>query len=155
MKKGKSDNIAKDDSLFGLLSSYKRFNTYVKVLIDEEKGETAVVLTANPKSWDNLSPEYYSTYRIMKRLELGVDKLSIKYILPQHLVKTMGPAAGISLSADKYEFDNSLAEKGYYVIKVPQKYFAKVLSGIKKMINLSPQKKYEILEKSMFNEQEI
>jgi hypothetical protein len=35
-KKGKSDNSIKDDSLFGLLSSYKQFNTYVKVLVERE-----------------------------------------------------------------------------------------------------------------------
>jgi hypothetical protein len=154
-KKGKSDNTVKDDSLFGLLSSYKQFNTYVKVLIDEENASAAVVLSANPRFWQNLPPDMYSSYRNMKRLELGVDKLSIKYILPQHLVKIMGPSAGINLSSDKYDLDDSLAEKGYYVIKVPQKYFVKVLSGVKKMINLSPQKKYEILEKSMFGGQEI
>lgn len=154
-KKGKSDNSVKDDSLFGLLSSYKQFNTYVKVLIDEEKAAAAVVLSANPRFWKNLPAEEYSSYRNMKRLELGVEKLSIKYILPQHLVKTLGPSAGINLSSDKYELDDSLAEKGYYVIKVPQKFFVKVLSGVKKMINLSPQKKYEILEKSMFGGQEI
>lgn len=154
-KKGKSDITVKDDSLFGLLSSYKQFNTYVRVLIDEENSSLAVVLTANPKFWQNLPAEIYSTYRNMKRLELGVEKLSIKYILPQHLVKTMGPAAGISLSSEKYEFENVLTDKGYYVIRVQQKYMVKVMSGVKKMINLSPQKKYEILEKSMFGEQEI
>lgn len=154
-KKRKSDNTVKDDSLFGLLSSYKQFNTYVRVLVDDENGTAAVVLSANPKFWQNLPAEKYSSFRNMRRLELGVEKLSIKYILPQHLVKTMGPSAGINLSSDKYELENELAEKGYYVIRVPQKYFVKVLNGVKKMINLSPQKKYEILEKSMFGEQEI
>ncbi|HOP62216.1 MAG TPA: hypothetical protein PK358_13690 [Spirochaetota bacterium] len=154
-KKGKKDNTVKDDSLFGLLSSYKQFNTYVRVLIDEERAMIAVVLTANPKFWQKLPPETYSAYRDMKRLELGVDKLSVKYILPQHLVKTLGPAAGFSLRADKYELDNSLSENGYYVIIVQKKYIAKVLSGVKKIINLSPQKKYEIIEKSMFDQQEI
>lgn len=154
-KKGKSDNTVKDDSLFGLLSSYKQFNTYIRVMTDDESGNIAVVLTANPKFWQNLPAEEYSAYRNMKRLEIGVEKLSVKYLLPQHLVKTLGPAAGISLSSDKYILENSLAEKGYYVIKIHQKYMVKILSGVKKMVNLSPQKKYEILEKSMFGEQEI
>ena len=153
-EKGNKSSI-KDDSLFGLLSSYKQFNTYVKVLVDEERASAAVVLSDNPRFWKNLPAEEYSSYRNMKRLELGVEKLSIKYILPQHLIKTMGPSAGINLSSDKYELDDSLAEKGYYIIRVPQKHFVKVLSGVKKMINLSPQKKYEILEKSMFGGQEI
>lgn len=154
-KKGKSDNTVKDDSLFGLLSSYKQFNTYVRVMIDDDRAMAAVVLTANPRFWRNLPDEIYSTYRSMKRLELGVDKLSVKYIQPQHLVKTLGPSAGINLSSDKYELDDSLAEMGYYAIRVPQRHMAKLLSGVKKMINLSPQKKYEILEKSMFGEQGI
>lgn len=150
-KKGKNDSAPKDDSLFGLLSSYKQFNTYVRVLSDDEKGLAAVVLTSNPGFWKNIPAERYSSYRNMKRLELGVDRLSIKYILPEHLVKTLGPAAGINLSSDKYELENSLAENGYYIISVSHKYMSKLLSGVKKMINLSPQKKYEILEKSMFD----
>lgn len=154
-KKGKSDNTPKDDSLFGLLLSYKQFNTYVRVLVDDNRAMAAVVLTSNPKFWQNLPPELYSTYHSIKRLDLGVDKLFVKYILPQHLVKTLGPSAGINLSSDKYELDDSLSEKGYYAIMIPQKHMTKLLSGVKKMINLSPQKKYEILEKSMFGEQGI
>ncbi len=154
-KKGKSDNAPKDDSLFGLLLSYKQFNTYVRVLVDDDRAMAAVVLTSNPKFWQNLPSEVYSTYHTIKRLDLGVDKLFVKYILPQHLVKTLGPSAGINLSSDKYELDDSLSEKGYYAIRIPQKHMTKLLSGVKKMINLSPQKKYEILEKSMFGEQGI
>ena len=148
-RKGKSDNAPKDDSLFGLLSSYKQFNTYVRVLADDENGMAAVVLTSNPGFWKNIPADRYSSYRNVKRLEIGVDKLSIKYILPEHIVKILGPSAGINLSSDKYELDNALKEHGYYIINVSQKYMAKLLSGVKKMLNLSPQKKYEILEKCM------
>jgi len=151
IKKGKNESAPKDDSLFGLLSSYKQFNTYLKVLADDENGMAAVVLCSNPKFWKNIPADRYSSYRNMTRLELGVDKLSIKYILPEHLVKIMGPAAGINLSSDKYELVNALADNGYYIINVSQRYMTKLVSGVKKMVNLSPQKKYEILEKSMFD----
>ena len=153
-KKFKNEHIHKDDSLFGLLLSYKHNYTYVRVFINEADTSVAVVLTGNPKSWDYLPPEISVLYRSMKRLEINTDKMFIKYILPEHLIKTAGVSAGINLSADKIEVENRLDDKGYYLIKTSTRYLNRVLNGVKKLLNLSPQKKYEILEKCISEEQE-
>jgi hypothetical protein len=153
-KKFKNEHIHKDDSLFGLLLSYKHNYTYLRVFINEVDASVAVVLTGNPKSWDYLPPEISVLYRSMKRLEINTDKMFIKYILPEHLIKTAGVSAGINLSADKIEVENRLDDKGYYLIKTSTRYLNRVLSGVKKLLNLSPQKKYEILEKCISEEQE-
>ena len=153
-KKIKNEHIHRDDSLFGLLLSYKQNNTYVRVFLNEAEASVAVILTGNPKSWDYLPPEISVHYRSMKRLELNTDKMFIKYILPEHLIKTAGISAGINLSADKIEVENRLEDKGYYLIKTSTRYLNRVLSGVKKLLNLSPQKKYEILEKCISEEQE-
>ena len=153
-KKIKSEQIHRDDSLFGLLLSYKLNNTYIKVLLNEVESSVLVILTSNPKYWANIPKEITANYRNMKRLEIGSDKLFIKYIKPEHLIKIAGPSAGINLSSDKLEVVNRLDESGYYIISTSTRYLNRVLSGVKKLINLSAQKKYEILEKCISEEQE-
>ncbi|HNX23122.1 MAG TPA: hypothetical protein PKG60_03690 [Spirochaetota bacterium] len=153
-KKIKNEHIHRDDSLFGLLLSYKHNNTYVRVFLNEDDASVAVILTGNPKFWSNLPPEILVNYHGMKRLEIGVEKMFIKYILPEHLIKTAGVSAGINLSADKIEVENRLEDKGYYIIHTSTRYLNRVLSGVKKLLNLSAQKKYEILEKCISEEQE-
>ena len=153
-KKIKNEHIHRDDSLFGLLLSYKHYNTYVRVFLNKADASVAVILTGNPKFWINLPPEITIAYHSMKRLEIGVEKMFIKYILPEHLIKTAGVSAGINLSADKIEVENRLEEQGYYLIKTSTRYLNRVLSGVKKLLNLSSQKKYEILEKCISEEQE-
>jgi len=153
-KKIKNEHIHKDDSLFGLLLSYKHYNTYIRVFLNEDTATVAVILTGNPRSWANLPAEITTLYRSMKRLEIDTGKMFIKYILPEHLIKTAGVSAGINLPAGKIEVDNSLDEKGYYLIKTSTRHLTRVLNGVKKLLNLSPQKKYEILEKCISEEQE-
>ena len=153
-KKVKKEMVHRDDSLFGLLLSYKFYYTYIKVLINEEDASVAVILSSNPKFWVNIPPDINANYRNMKRLEIGLNKLFIKYIKPEHLIKTAGPSAGINLSSDKLEVDNKLNDMGYYIIRTSTRYLNRVLNGVKKLINLSAQKKYEILEKCISEEQE-
>jgi hypothetical protein len=152
-KKLKKRLLNKDDTLFGLLLPYKQNNTYIKVLINEDEGDIIVSLTENPKFWNNLSSEITSSFRSMKRLEINTEKMFIKYILPEQLIKTAGAAAGINLSMDKIKTENLLNEKGYYLIKTSTRYLNKVLSSIKKLLSLSSSKKFEIIEKCMSNDQ--
>ena len=152
-KKLKNRLLNKDDSLFGLLLPYKQNNTYIRVLINEKEGELIVAFTDNPKFWINLPSEINSSFRNMKRLEINTEKMFIKYILPEHLIKAAGASAGINLALEKIKTENLLHEKGYYLIKTSTRYLHKVLSSIKKLLNLSPSKKYEILEKCISNEQ--
>ena len=150
----KKEYVKKDDSLFGLLVSYKANNTYVKVMSDEESQTAAVVISRSPVNWSKVEDSEYGSYRSMRRLDLGVEKLFIKYLLPEQLIKILGPAIGISLPVNRIEIDDRLNDRGYYVIKTGSRYLVRVISGVKKIINLTPQKKYEILEKCIAEEQE-
>lgn len=150
----KNEHVHRDDSLFGLLLSYKHYNTYVRVFLNDADSTVAVILTGNPRSWENLPPEIKESYRSMRRLEINTGKMFIKYILPEHLIKTAGVSAGINLPADKLEVENRLDDLGYYILKASTRYLNRILSGVKKLLNLSPQKKYEILEKCISEEQD-
>lgn len=152
--KKKKEYVKKDDSLFGLLASYKANNTYVSVLSDEESQTLAVVLSRSPVIWSKMDDSEYKGYRRMRRLELGVDKLFVKYVLPEQLVRIWGTSAGISLPVNRIEIENHFDDLGYYAIKTGSRYQSRVVSGVKKIINMTPQKKYEILEKCIAEEQE-
>jgi len=152
-KKFKNKLLDKDDTLFGLLIPYKQNNTYIKVLINEEEGDIIVSLTENPKFWNNLPTEITSSFRSMKRLEINTEKMFIKYILPEQLIKATGAAAGINLAIDEVKIENLLNEKGYYLIKVSTRYLNRILSSVKKLLNLSPSKKFEIIEKCISKDQ--
>ena len=151
-KKLKERVINKDDTLFGLLLPYKQNNTYIRVFINEDEGDIIVSLTENPKFWENLPSEITSSFRNMKRLELKTEKMFIKYILPEQLIKGAGVVAGINLSMDKVKTQNLLNEKGYYLIRTSTRYLNRVLVSVKKLLNLSPTKKFEIIEKCIFKE---
>ena len=152
--KSKKEPLPKDDSLFGLLSSYKSYNTYLRILADDEKSELAVVITRNPGFWKNLPAEQFASFRQVKRLDIGTDRLFVKYILPEHLIKVYGPAAGIKIASDKILVENMLMDKGIYIIKTSAKNSQKVFSWVKKTVNLSPQRKYEIHEICIAEKQE-
>ena len=153
MKKRLKDRLLnKDDTLFGLLVPYKQNNTYVKVFIDEKEGNLIVSLTENPKFWRNLPIETISSFRAMKRLEINTEKMFIKYILPEQLIKAAGALAGINLAIDNAEIENLLNDRGYYLIKTSTRYLNKVLSSVKKLLSLSPSKKFEIIEKCISKE---
>jgi hypothetical protein len=83
----------------------------------------------------------------MRRLEIKADKLSLKYLTPKHIVTILGETLGIKVPADKTHFINSIANEGYYVLELPLRYKQRALMGVRRILNLSPQKKYEILEK--------
>lgn len=139
----------RDDSLFGLLSLYKSYNTYFRVLVSEEDGIMAVMVSDNPGKWRDAFSERYSKYRQLRRLEMGVARLSVKYITPEHLIKIMGSGLGIRVPAGSIEIVNPLSETGPYIFETKTRYKKKVLHGIGRIIKMSPQKKYEILEKSI------
>ena len=144
----------KDDSLFGLLSAYKSQVTYLRVLQSDEDERLLIQLVSNPAQWNKIPKEEYETYRPLRRLEMGIEKLSIKYILPQHIVKIQGPLLNMKLPPDKVKVTDLLEQEGFFLLDIPVKYKKKVLQGIKKLLQLSPQKKYEIIEKCIVDTQE-
>jgi len=148
-KKSGEGKRADDDSLFGLLSSYKSHNTYVNLYASEKNDSLLLFITDNPKKWSVLSDERYKDYRPLKRLEMGITKLSIKYLLPEHLIKSIGPVLGMKLPSNRVKVVNNIDRDGYFILECPLKYMQEVIHGIKRIINMSPQKKYEILEKCL------
>jgi len=138
-----------DDSLYGLLLSYKSNNTYIKVLVSEKGGSIAVLLTDNPRRWNPIIFERYKEYKELRRLEIKAEKLSLKYLNPYHIVSILGASLGIKVPVDKIFIINKIDNDGYYIFETSLKYKQRVLISIRRILNLSPQKKYEILEKCL------
>ena len=136
------------------MSSYKANNTYISVLSDDESQTLAIVLSRSPVNWSMIEDSEYSGYRQMRRLELGVDRLFVKYLLPEQLIKISGPSAGIAIPVSRIEIEDRLEDRGYYIIKTGTRYIARVITRVKRIINMKPQKKYEILEKCIADEQD-
>ena len=146
-RKIREDGRSEDDSLFGLLSSYKRNVTYFRILVSEMEGSVVLQLTDNPRNWMNIAGEKYTSFREMKRLEMGITKLSVKYLSPEHIIKFLGPLLGMKLPSKKVTIVNNLGKDSYFILEAPIDSLQLVLQSVKRLINLSPQKKYEIIEK--------
>jgi hypothetical protein len=145
---------AKDDTLFGLLSLYKASHTYVRVL--ESEAEDAIVLqvTSNPGNFNLAGEETYRGYRILRRLEIGVPKISLKYLAPESLVAVLGPLLELNIPYEKAVIMDRMKKDGIYSIETSLRYKTKVLQGVKKLLGMSPQKRYELLEKYLSGYQE-
>lgn len=137
----------RDDSLFGLLSSYKSSTTYLRILASEEDDSVVVQLTDNPGNFQAIPPEQYKNYRVLRRLEMGVPRMSLKYVLPEYLVAVLGPMLEFNVPFDKAVIIDGIQKDGIYSIMTRLKYKMKIIQGARKILNLSPQKRYEILEK--------
>ncbi len=138
-----------DESLFGLLSPYKQFNTYIRVFINDAEKKIKLQLTNNPSNWQFVEEGSLDNYRLLKRVELGIQKISVKFLYPENIVAHLGPTFGLKIPDSKIHIENHLLdeEKKYFSITIHIKYLAHLNTVIKKIINYSPQKKYEILEK--------
>lgn len=154
LKRITKGNIRKDDSLFGLLSLYKSYNSYFRVLENDVTDEVMVIVVSNPGNWGNISETDIENFTDIRRIKLGVNKMSLKYLLPEHLISVLGPFIGIKIPVSKMDIINSMENRGYYIVRTSRRYMPRIISGLKKIINLTPQKKYEILEKSFVKEQD-
>ncbi len=146
IKKGRH---ADDDSLFGLLSSYKSYITYLSLFKSEQDDAAILFITDNPRKWALMEKEQYKNFHQMKRLEMGVNRLSVKYLLPEHLIKTSGPILGMKLPSTKVAIVNNLDNDGYFILQAPLKYIDEFIQYVKKTVSMTPQKKYEVLEKCL------
>jgi hypothetical protein len=148
-KSGAEGAKTKDDSLFGLLSSYKLHTAYFRLLVSEAEGRAAVHIADNPRSWSLIPPERYAAYKPVRRHELGTTKLSVKYLTAKNIITYLGPLLGLKLPKKKTTVINNLDREGYFVLEIPLASLPVLLQVIKRIITLSPQRKYEILEKSL------
>ncbi|MBN1531916.1 MAG: hypothetical protein JXA20_04580 [Spirochaetes bacterium] len=150
----KNERKTHDDSLFGLLSLYKANNTYVKVMVSDKKKSVAVLISENPKNWQTLMADQMKEYTDLRRLDIKTDRLSLKYLSPVHLVAILGPALGIKVPVEAITITDRLKQEGYYLLETSLRYKHKVLMAVRKVLTLSPQKRYEILEKCLAGSEE-
>ena len=75
-------------------------------------------------------------------------KLSVKYLSPEHLIEQLGSTLSIKAPENEISISNNLDIDGFYSLELKSKYLPDIISAIQKIIDLSPEKKYEILEKS-------
>lgn len=141
-----------DDSLFGLLASYKNLYSYLLVL-ESQEGTIAVIMAKNPSAFDELIKTKYQQYKPVRRIKMGVSRLFVKYISPEYIIKFYGPLLGLKIPENKVHIINNL-ENGYFILEIPNHYKEQVIQCIRRIITLTPQKKYEIIEKSLA-EQEV
>ncbi len=142
-----------DDSLFGLLAAYKTYVTYLRVLVSKEEKKIVVQITSNPGNWLKNTDDSYKNFRAMRRLEIGASKLSIKYLLPEHILKIIGPTLGIDIPLNSIAIFNNIEQNGILSLEAHIKYESKILHALNRLLKSSPQKKYEILEKCMAESQ--
>jgi hypothetical protein len=143
-----------DDNLFGLLSLSKSYLTYFRVLESHNDDRIVVQITGNPKFWNKISKDEYADYRCLSRLEIGIPKICVKYLKPEHLLTYSGHSFGVKISDENIAYIDRLDGEGYYILSAPLKFKTRILTGIKRIINMSAQKKYEILEKNLSDSQE-
>ncbi|MBN2039267.1 MAG: hypothetical protein JW864_04460 [Spirochaetes bacterium] len=149
-QKEKKDNIkTEDDTLYGLLSMYKIYNTYFRILINPDNDHIALQITDNPGKWPIIGEGQYKGYKLLKRSEVGLIKLSVKYLSPEHLISQLGPLLGAKLSDDDITILNYLDSEGYYSIEANSSFLQEFINLINKIIEFTPKKKYEIIEKSL------
>ncbi len=138
-----------DDTLYGLLSMYKVYNTYFRILQNKENEKLTLQMTDNPKKWPKLTDDKYKGYKLLKRAEIGIIKLSVKYLCPEHLIEQFGADIGLKLPEDETTITDELKTGGYYTIETNAKHLAAIVALLNKLIELTPKKKYELIEKSL------
>lgn len=149
MKDKKDNKNLADDTLFGLLSLYKTYNTYFRILVSEEIDSLIVLLTDNPRKWVLIPVDNHDKYKVLKRSNIGTVKLSVKYLAPEHIINQIGPTLGIKLPPENVKITDNTIKDGYYFFETKLEYLPDVEQNIKKIIELPPKKKLEILEKCL------
>ncbi|MBN1498531.1 MAG: hypothetical protein JW982_00110 [Spirochaetes bacterium] len=137
-----------DESLFGLLNAYKGFNTYIKLMVNDQKRRVMFMISDNPSAWSRISETEIAGYTTVKRLKLQPRRMFVKFIGPEHIINYMGPTIGMKLPLKNVIIHDFLddSQKRYFSIEVPQKHMLSMMNTFKKLIDLTPQRKYEIIE---------
>ncbi|HEY1405531.1 MAG TPA: hypothetical protein VF857_02880, partial [Spirochaetota bacterium] len=76
-----------DDSLFGLLAAYKASNTYFRIMVNEKRKQAIFQMTDNPRYFLTIEGnEKLEGFHALKRSEMSITKLSVKYLSPEHVL---------------------------------------------------------------------
>lgn len=138
-----------EEALSELLSAYKFNNTYIRVLESKEDQRIAVQVTDNPAKWLSNEDEDYFRYRILRRLEIGCDKLSISCINHQQLLLIQGPLLGIRIPVKQTKIIEADMNNGIHIFETSLEYRDKILKGLRRLLKMSPQLKADIIEESV------
>lgn len=143
--KSQPQKKADNEEFFGLLNVHRSNVTYIRVLESHAEDRISIQMTDNPGKWADIDSEKYASFHILRRLEIGVVKLSIKFLSPDQIIDAKGALLGIRVPAKECEIYTN-EDKSLHLIDAPLEYREKFLTGIKNLLNLTSPKKLEIIE---------
>ena len=140
-----------DDSLFGLLAAYKANSTYIRVLVNEEQKSALFQMTDNPRFFPALGQ--YEGFRQVSRSDMNVTRLFVKYLSPEHILDAMGETMGLKLTPKTGKVMNNLSYdyRRIFQLELPARFLPSLVTVVRKIVAMPPQKKYEIIEKYLAN----
>lgn len=123
----------------------------MRILVSEELKKAVFQMTDNPRYFPAIPEE--GGFRQLKRSEMNINKLFIKYLLPEHVLEYAGENMGLKLTMRTGKMENFLADrqKRYFQLELPLRLLSSIVPSVKKLVTLTPQKKYEIVEKYLAN----
>ena len=135
-----------NENFFGLLQAYKSNASYIRVLESDENDCISMQISDNPGKWKNITYEKYKSFRMLRRMEIGVGKLLIKFLTPSQLIKIKGPLLGIHIPVKECSIFADADDENVHIIETTLHYKERLLDGVKHLLSLSPHKKLEIIE---------
>jgi membrane-bound lytic murein transglycosylase MltF len=144
-------NLKQDDTLYGLLAAHKLSNTYIRIFDSEQENKIIIELCDNPKKWEDIKKAFPlgENFKSLSRLQMGVSKMVIKYLTPEQILSSMLSILKVEKLKFKITINDKISSDGYCIIEIISKQKEKLLGAIAKLINVSPQKKIEIIEKNL------
>ena len=141
-----STKKASDETFYGLLQAYKSNTTYIRILESGKNDCISVQISDNPGKWKNITDEKYESFKTIRRMEIGAPKLLIKFLTPSQLIEIRGQLLGIRVPIKECSVFANVNGENIHIIETSLQNKERVLSGIKSLLTLSPQKKLEIIE---------
>ena len=135
-----------DETFFGLLQAYKSNATYIRVLESDQNDCISVQISDNPGKWKNIPDEKYKSFRILRRMEIGAAKLFIKFLTPSQLIEIRGPLLGMRIPVKECSIFANVSGENIHIIETSLHNKGRILSGVRTLLTLSPNKKLEIIE---------
>jgi len=135
-----------NENFFGLLQAYKSNATYIRILESGQNDCISVQISDNPGKWKNITDEKYKSFRMLRRMEIGVARLFIKFLTPSQLVEIKGPLLGMRIPLKDCNILANVHGENIHIIETVLHHKERVLNGAKNLLVMSPYKKLEIIE---------
>ena len=144
-----SSKKTSDETFFGLLQAYKSNATYIRILESNQNNCISVQISDNPGKWKNIPDEKYKSFRALRRMEIGATKLFIKFLTPAQLIEIRGPLLGIRIPVRECSIFANVNDENIHIIETGLHNKGRILSGVKTLLTLPPNKKLEIIERCL------